>query len=56
MNTLGTHPLGGTRFRIRSRLGAGSMGIVYEAHDSERDEIVAVKTLLHAEANALYRF
>ena len=56
MNLLGTQPLGGTRFRIRGRLGAGSMGIVYEAHDRERDEIVALKTLLNAEANALYRF
>jgi len=56
VNILGTQPLGGTRFRIRSRLGAGSMGVVYEAHDRERDEIVALKTLLNAEANALYRF
>ncbi|HEY0136726.1 MAG TPA: protein kinase, partial [Nannocystis sp.] len=56
VNLLGTHPLGGTRFRIRGRLGAGSMGVVYEAHDRERDEVVALKTLLHAEANALYRF
>ena len=31
-------------------------GVVYEAHDRTRDEIVALKTLLHAEANALYRF
>ncbi|MBK7824290.1 serine/threonine-protein kinase [Nannocystis sp.] len=56
MTLLGTHPVGGDRFKIRRRLGAGSMGVVYEAHDRERDEIVALKTLLHAEANALYRF
>ena len=56
MTVLGTQPVGGDRFKIRRRLGAGSMGVVYEAHDRERDEIVALKTLLHAEANALYRF
>ncbi len=56
MNILGTHTLGGTRFTIRGRLGAGNMGIVYEAHDRERDEYVALKTLLNAEASALYRF
>ena len=48
--------IGGQRFTIRRQLGAGSMGVVYEAHDRERDEIVALKTLLHAEASALYRF
>jgi serine/threonine protein kinase/tetratricopeptide (TPR) repeat protein len=53
---LGTQPIGGERFKLRRRLGAGSMGVVYEAHDRTRDEIVALKTLLHAEANALYRF
>ena len=56
MTLPGTHPVGGDRFTIRRRLGAGSMGVVYEAHDRERDEIVALKTLLHAEARALYRF
>jgi hypothetical protein len=48
--------IGGQRFTIRRQLGAGNMGIVYEAHDRERDEVVALKTLLHAEASALYRF
>jgi len=48
--------IGGPRFTIRRQLGAGSMGVVYEAHDRERDEVVALKTLLHAEASALYRF
>jgi hypothetical protein len=48
--------IGGPRFTIRRQLGAGSMGVVYEAHDRERDELVALKTLLHAEASALYRF
>ena len=56
MQLLGTHPGGGERFTILRRIGAGSMGVVYEAHDRERDELVALKTLPHAEATALYRF
>ena len=36
----GTH-----RFAVIRRLGAGGMGVVYEAHDRMRDEIVALKTL-----------
>ena len=32
------------------------MGVVYLAHDLERDELVAVKTLSRIEPNALYRF
>jgi tRNA A-37 threonylcarbamoyl transferase component Bud32 len=44
------------RFTIRRRLGAGGMGVVYEAFDRERDTLVAIKTLRHLDADHLYRF
>ncbi|HFE46124.1 MAG TPA: hypothetical protein ENJ18_11635, partial [Nannocystis exedens] len=44
------------RFDIRQRLGAGAMGVVFEAYDRLRNRQVALKTLPNAEANALYRF
>lgn len=44
------------RFHLRRRLGAGSMGVVYEAYDRERDEVVALKRLIHAQADDLYHF
>src|SRR6185295_9318237 len=39
---------GTERFTVVRVLGAGGMGIVYEVHDRTRDQIVALKTLLHA--------
>ena len=33
------------RFQVLRRLGAGSFGVVYAAHDRERGEQVALKTL-----------
>src|ERR1700716_1557801 len=48
--------LGTERFRIRRRLGAGGMGVVYEAHDRETDKVVALKTLTRAEASHISRF
>jgi serine/threonine protein kinase len=33
------------RFELRSVLGKGGMGVVYEAHDNERDELCALKIL-----------
>src|SRR6266446_10858523 len=47
---------GTDRFILRRRLGAGGMGVVYEAHDREMDKIVALKALTRAEAAHIYRF
>lgn len=47
---------GTERFEIRRRLGAGGMGVVYEAIDRERETIIALKTILRLDATTLYRF
>ncbi len=47
---------GTSRFRVLRRIGAGGMGIVYEAYDRDRDMRVALKTIQHFDAAALYRF
>ncbi len=44
------------RFTIRRRLGAGGMGVVYEAYDAKRDAVVALKTLRRVNPGALYLF
>lgn len=44
-----------SRFLIKRELGRGGMGVVYEAHDTEKDVSVALKTLLHFHAEDIYR-
>ncbi|MGB1013017.1 MAG: serine/threonine-protein kinase PknK, partial [Nannocystaceae bacterium] len=56
MSLLSHKPDDRARFYLRRRLGAGSMGVVYEAYDRERDEVVALKRLIHAQADDLYHF
>jgi hypothetical protein len=43
------------RFEITRRLGAGGMGVVYEARDRERSERVALKTLARMSPTNIYR-
>jgi serine/threonine protein kinase len=47
---------GTTRYEVLSCLGRGGMGIVYEVFDRQRQERVALKTLLRFDAGNLYRF
>ena len=45
----------GGRFEIKRRIGAGGMGVVYEAFDHERGLGVALKTLARLEPTDVYR-
>ena len=47
---------GTERYVIVRRIGAGGMGVVYEAQDLERGSRVALKTLRELDPTALYRF
>jgi serine/threonine protein kinase/tetratricopeptide (TPR) repeat protein len=44
------------RFEVIRKIGGGGMGVVYEAHDRQLDQRVALKTLKDMSATALYRF
>ena len=44
------------RFTLVRRLGAGGMGVVYEAYDQQRGELVALKTMRRVDPLALVRF
>lgn len=44
------------RFELRRRVGSGGFGDVFEAHDRQRDAVVAVKVMHRLEAKGLYRF
>lgn len=46
---------GTERFVIRRRLGAGTFGVVYEAEDRERGEVIALKALRFSEPGEIYR-
>ncbi|MCC6559055.1 MAG: protein kinase, partial [Polyangiaceae bacterium] len=48
-------PLALGPYRIRRRIGAGGMGVVYEAFDTRKNERVALKTLELMDASGLYR-
>src|SRR5580693_5256693 len=47
---------GTARYELLSCLGRGGMGVVYEAFDRQRNERIALKTLLHSGAAGLYQF
>src|SRR4029450_5545262 len=46
---------GAERFQVQRRLGAGGFGVVYQAFDRERNEVVALKALRDDNVEALFR-
>ena len=47
---------GTARFGVLRRIGAGGMGVVYEAYDREREALVALKTLREASPETIFLF
>jgi len=47
---------GTDRYEVRRRLGSGSFGVVYEAHDRVRNSSVALKWLHFADGETIFRF
>ncbi len=47
---------GSARFEVLRRIGAGAMGVVYEAIDRQHDRRVALKILKRLDADAVLRF
>ena len=48
--------LDSVRFTLVRRVGTGGMGVVYEAYDQKRGELVALKTMRRVDPTALVRF
>jgi serine/threonine protein kinase len=46
---------GSSRYEVVRRIGAGGMGVVYEAEDKERGQRVALKTITHLDVEKVYQ-